>query len=257
VIRVGVVGATGRMGREVCRAVDADPELELVAAVSRPHAGERVADVLDLETDVVFTDTLDPLLEAGVEVSVDFTSGAFAPEHVAWGIEHGVHVVVGTSGFEADPAWGEQDRVGVVIAPNFAIGAVLMMRFAEQAARHLPSAEVIELHHEDKPDAPSGTAMATARRIAAARGGARTEAGPERVPGARGADVDGVRVHSVRLSSVVAHQEVLLGGVGETLTIRHDSTDRRSFMPGVLLAIKTVGSRPGLTMGLEPILWPG
>jgi 4-hydroxy-tetrahydrodipicolinate reductase len=131
-----------------------------------------------------------------------------------------------------------------------------MMRFAEEAVRHLPTVEVIELHHEDKPDAPSGTAMATARRIAAARGGSRTEPGPERVPGARGADVDGVRVHSVRLSSVVAHQEVLLGGVGETLTIRHDSTDRRSFMPGVLLAIKAAGSRPGLTIGLEPILWP-
>jgi 4-hydroxy-tetrahydrodipicolinate reductase len=256
VSRVGVVGATGRMGREVCRAVDADPDLELAAAISRPHAGDRVADVLELETDVVFTDTLDSLLDAGVEVSVDFTSGAFAPEHVAWAIDHGVHVVVGTSGFDVDPAWAEQDRVGVVIAPNFAIGAVLMMRFAEEAVRYLPSVEVLELHHEDKPDAPSGTAMATARRIAAARDGVRTEAGPELVSGARGADVDGVRVHSVRLSSVVSHQEVLLGGTAETLTIRHDSTDRRSFIPGVLLAIKAVGSRPGLTVGLEPILWP-
>jgi 4-hydroxy-tetrahydrodipicolinate reductase len=244
------------MGREVCRAVDADPDLELVAAISRPHAGERLADVLDLPSELAFTDSLASMLDAGVEVSVDFTSGAFAPEHVAWGIEHGVHVVVGTSGFDPDPAWGEQDRVGVVIAPNFAIGAVLMMRFAEEAARHLPTAEVIELHHEDKPDAPSGTAMATARRIAAARDGARTDAGPERVAGARGADVDGVRVHSVRLSSVVSHQAVLLGGTGETLTISHDSTDRRSFMPGVLLAIKAAGSRPGLTVGLERILWP-
>jgi 4-hydroxy-tetrahydrodipicolinate reductase len=256
VIRVGVVGATGRMGREVCRAVDADPDLDLVAAISRPHAGERVADVLGFPSDVVFTDVLDTLLEAGVEVSVDFTSGAYAPEHIAWAIEHGLHVVVGTSGFDADPTWGEQDRVGVVIAPNFALGAVLMMRFAEEAVRHLPSAEVIEVHHQDKPDAPSGTAMATARRIAAARGGSRSVVGPERVPGARGADVEGVRVHSVRLSSVVAHHEVVLGGVGETLAIRHDSIDRRSFMPGVLLAIKAVGSRPGLTVGLEPILWP-
>lgn len=255
-IRVGVVGATGRMGREVCRAVDADPDVQLVVAISRPHAGERLADVLGLASDLAFTDSLDSMVDAGVEVSVDFTSGAHAPEHIAWAIEHGVHVVVGTSGFDADPAWGEQDRVGVVIAPNFALGAVLMMRFAEEAVHHLPSVEVIEVHHEDKPDAPSGTAMATARRIAAARGGPPSEARPERVPGARGADVDGVRVHSMRLSSVVAHHEVVLGGVGETLTIRHDSIDRRSFTPGVLLAIKAVGSRPGLTVGLEPILWP-
>ncbi len=255
-IRVGVVGATGRMGREVCRAVDADPELELVAAVSRPHAGERVADVIGFPSDVVFTDRLDPLVDAGVEVSVDFTSGAYAPEHVAWAIEHGVHVVVGTTGFDADPAWGRQDRVGVLIAPNFAIGALLMQRCAEEAVRYLPDAEIVELHHGDKPDAPSGTAIATARRMAAARGDRQGEPGEERVPGARGADVDGIRVHSVRLPGLVAHQMVILGGRSETLTIRHDSVDRTSFMPGVIMAVKAVGSRPGLTIGLEPILWP-
>jgi 4-hydroxy-tetrahydrodipicolinate reductase len=260
VIRVGVVGATGRMGREVCRAVDAGPDLELAAAISRPHAGERVADVLGLDAPVSFEGSLDALLEAGVEVSVDFTSGGYAPEHIAWGIEHGVHVVVGTTGFDLDPAWGEQDRVGIVVAPNFAIGAVLMQRCAEEAVRYLPDAEIIELHHADKPDAPSGTAIATARRLAAVREGtgARPAAssGDERVPGARGADVAGVRVHSVRLPGLVAHQEVILGGPGERLTIRHDSTDRASFMPGVLAAIRAVASRPGLTVGLEPILWP-
>jgi 4-hydroxy-tetrahydrodipicolinate reductase len=255
VIRVGVVGATGRMGREVCRAVDADPELELVAAVSRPHAGERVSDVLGFGSEVVFTGTLDSLMKAGVEVSVDFTSGAYAPEHVAWAIEHGVHVVVGTTGFDADPAWGRQDRVGVLIAPNFAIGAVLMMRFAEEAARHLPAAEVIELHHEGKVDAPSGTARATAERIAAAR--PPVETAPAADAPARGVDVAGVRVHSVRLPGLVAHQEVILGGRGQTLTIRHDSTDRSSFMSGVMLAIKAVPRRQGLTMGLEALLGEG
>jgi 4-hydroxy-tetrahydrodipicolinate reductase len=256
VIRVGVVGATGRMGREVCRAVDADPDLALVAAVSRPHAGERVADALGFASDVVFTDSLDSLIDAGVEVSVDFTSGAYAPEHIAWAIEHGVHVVVGTTGFDADPAWGEQGRVGILIAPNFAIGAILMQRCAEEAVRYLPDAEIVELHHEDKPDAPSGTAMATARRMASVRGEREAEPGAERVTGARGADVEGIRVHSVRLPGLVAHQMVILGGRSETLTIRHDSVDRTSFMPGVLMAVKSVGSRPGLTVGLEPILWP-
>ena len=149
----------------------------------------------------------------------------------------------------ATPAWAWS------IAPNFAIGAVLLMRFAEQAARHLPSAEVIELHHDQKVDAPSGTALLTARRIAAARRASpASPADDERHPGARGADVDGVRVHSVRLPGLVAHEEVLLGGQGQTLTIRHDSTDRTSFMPGVLLAIKTVGGRPGLTVGIDELL---
>jgi 4-hydroxy-tetrahydrodipicolinate reductase len=215
-----------------------------------------VADALGFASDVVFTDSLDSLIDAGVEVSVDFTSGAYAPEHIAWAIEHGVHVVVGTTGFDADPAWGEQDRVGILIAPNFAIGAILMQRCAEEAVRYLPDAEIVELHHEDKPDAPSGTAMATARRMAAVRGEREAEPGAERVTGARGADVDGIRVHSVRLPGLVAHQMVILGGRSETLTIRHDSVDRTSFMPGVLMAVKSVGSRPGLTVGLEPILWP-
>ena len=255
--RVGVVGATGRMGREVCRAVAADPDLSLVAAVSHSSPGSSLADAIGLDGEagaVVLVERLDEMGAAEIDVLVDFTSAAYAPDHVAWGIANGVHVVVGTTGFEIDPGWSEAS-VGVVVAPNFAIGAVLLMRFAEQAARHLPSAEVIELHHEGKADAPSGTAQHTARRIAAARGTRHLAAtAGEIVTGARGADVDGVRVHSVRLPGLLAHEEVIFGGDGQILTLRHDSTDRTSFMPGVLLAIKAAPTRPGLTVGLEPLL---
>ena len=255
--RVGVVGATGRMGREVCRAVAADPDLSLVAAVSHSSPGSSLADAIGLDGEagaVVLVEGLDDMGAAEIDVLVDFTSAAYAPDHVAWGIANGVHVVVGTTGFEIDPGWSEAS-VGVVVAPNFAIGAVLLMRFAEQAARHLPSAEVIELHHEGKADAPSGTAQHTARRIAAARGTRHLAAtAGEIVTGARGADVDGVRVHSVRLPGLLAHEEVIFGGDGQILTLRHDSTDRTSFMPGVLLAIKAAPTRPGLTVGLEPLL---
>lgn len=256
-IRIAVAGATGRMGSEVCRAVAADPDLELVAAVSRSAAGTALSEAIGLDGDagsVVLVEHLDELLEARPDVLVDFTGPAYAPDHVAWAIGNGVHVVVGTTGFEIDDAW-RKASVGVVVAPNFAIGAVLLMRFAEQAARFLPSAEVIELHHERKLDAPSGTALLTARRIAAARDEA--SAAPTHdgeAPGARGVDVEGVRVHSVRLPGLVAHEEVVFGGQGQTLTLRHDSTDRTSFMPGVLLAIRSVPDRPGLTEGLGPLL---
>jgi len=209
----------------------------------------------------VLREHLDEVREDRVEVLVDFTAAAYAPDHVAWGIANGVHVVIGTTGFEIDDAWRDAS-VGVIVAPNFAIGAVLLMRFAEQAARHLPSAEVIELHHEGKVDAPSGTALLTAQRIAAARGVAvstlaampHASTGDDAHPGARGADVDGVRVHSVRLPGLVAHEEVIFGGQGEALSLRHDSTDRTSFMQGVLLAIKAVANRPGLTIGLDELL---
>jgi 4-hydroxy-tetrahydrodipicolinate reductase len=256
VIAVGVVGATGRMGREVCRSILDDPDLELAAAVGRSAAGRPLAEIVGApDTSVVVADRLEALTTADVDVAVDFTGAAHAREHVAWCIGAGIHVVVGTTGFERDPAWGEQDRVGVFIAPNFAIGAVLMQRFAEQAARHMPAVEIIELHHAGKADAPSGTAIATAERIAAARG----DAPPSAVPAAahtdaRGVDVAGTPVHAVRLPGLMAHQEVILGGQGQTLTIRHDSIDRTSFMPGVLLAIKAVSSRPGLTVGLDALL---
>ena len=256
-IRVGVVGATGRMGREVCRAVAADPDLDLVAAVSRSAPGVTLADAIGLDgasASLVLIESLDPMREARIDVLVDFTAASHAPDHIAWGIANGVHVVVGTTGFEVDPSWADAP-VGIVVAPNFAIGAVLLMRFAEQAARHLPSAEIIELHHDGKLDAPSGTALLTARRIAAARGSSvRPPSVDEDHAGARGADVDGVRVHSVRLPGLVAHEEVIFGGEGQVLTLRHDSSDRTSFMPGVLLAVKAVGHRAGLTVGLEALL---
>ncbi len=248
-IRVGVVGAAGRMGREVCRAVEADAELELVAAVAPSRAGQVIEGV-------TCSGSLDALTEGGAEVVVEFTRSESAPANIAWCVAHGLHVVTGTTGFEPDPAWAEQREVGVFLAANYAIGAVLMMRFAETAARYLPEAEIVELHHGDKPDAPSGTSIATARRLAAARGTtpAGQDGSTERFPGARGADVDGVRVHSVRLPGLVAHQEVVFGGLGQTLSIRHDSTSHTSFMPGVLLAVKAVPSRPGLTVGLDALL---
>ena len=256
-IRVGVAGATGRMGREVCRAVDADPDLRLTGGVSHSAPGATLADAIGLDGEagaIELVEHLDDLRESGLDVLVDFTAPAHAPDHVAWGIANDVHVVVGTTGFEIDEAWNEAP-VGVIVAPNFAIGAVLLMRFAAQAARFMPDAEVIELHHDGKVDAPSGTAIATARRIAAAR--AATTASPgggASHPGARGAEIDGVRVHSVRLPGLVAHEEVVFGGTGQTLSLRHDATDRTSFMPGVLLAIKAAPSRPGLTVGLDALL---
>jgi 4-hydroxy-tetrahydrodipicolinate reductase len=254
VIRVGVLGATGRVGAEVCRAVHADADLELVAGISRSKAGEKAAEALGLQgSDLVLTENLDAFVEAGVEVAVDFTSADFAPEHVAWAIEHGVHIVVGTTGFEVDEAW-RQAPVGVFIAPNFAVGAVLMQRFAREAARYLPAVEIVELHHEGKADAPSGTAAATADAIAAARSDPWSGPSSESLPGARGGERAGIRIHSIRLPGLVAHEEVIFGGQGQTLTIRHDSTDRTSFVPGVLMAIRWVPSHPGLTVGLDAIL---
>ena len=255
-IRVGVAGATGRMGTEVCRAVAADPDLALVAAISHSRPGMTLGEAVGVDGDqgaVVLREHLDDILDSGLDVLVDFTASAYAADHVGWAIANEVHVVVGTTGFEIDESWREAP-VGVVVAPNFAIGAVLLMRFAEQAARFLPAAEVIELHHDGKVDAPSGTAILTARRIAAARGEEPSRPRPDDPNAARGADVDGVPVHSVRLPGLVAHEEVVFGGPGQTLTLRHDSTDRTSFMPGVVLAIKSAPTRPGLTVGLEPLL---
>lgn len=252
-IRVGVVGAAGRMGREVCRAVAADRELELAAAVDPHVVGETVEAI-------VTERSLSALVDAGTQVAVDFTRPDAVMDSIRWAIEHGVHYVVGTTGItpaDLDELRTRTDgaNANVIIAPNFAIGAVLMMRFAELAARSMPAAEIIELHHDAKVDAPSGTALSTARAIAAARGDASPVPGGDGDHlGARGADVDGVRVHSVRLPGLVAHQEVIFGAAGQTLSIRHDTTDRSAFMPGVLLAVKAVSSRPGLTVGLGAVL---
>ncbi|MBB5155659.1 4-hydroxy-tetrahydrodipicolinate reductase [Saccharopolyspora phatthalungensis] len=244
-IKVGVLGARGRMGSEAVRAVDEARDTELVAAINRE-------------------DGLTGLTDHGAQVAVDLTHPDAVLDNIRFCIEHGIHVVVGTSGLgtpelETVRSWlAERPEVGVLVAPNFAIGAVLSMRFAELAAKFFESVEIIELHHPKKADAPSGTAARTAQVVAQARAdaglGAVPDATTKELDGARGADVEGVRVHSVRMTGLVAHQEVLFGTEGETLTIRHDSYDRRSFMPGVLLSIREVGARPGLTVGLEALL---
>jgi 4-hydroxy-tetrahydrodipicolinate reductase len=253
-IRVGVFGAGGRMGATVCAAVAGDEGLELVAAVDPQHAGDAVEGV-------EIAATADAMAAAGVEVAVDFTVLAAARENLRWCATNAVHAVVGTTGFTSLDLDELRDAFGAgasncLVAPNFAIGAVLMMRFAELAAPYFETAEVIELHHDAKADAPSGTAMLTLERMAAAS--PRWLPDPtktEVVPGARGASGPaGIHVHSVRLRGFVAHQEVLLGTTGQVLTIRHDSLDRSSFMPGVLLAVKQVGARPGLTVGLDALL---
>ena len=244
-IRVGVLGARGRMGLEVCKAVDAADDLELVAMIDQG-------------------DWLFNASDAGAQVLVDFTTPDVVMDNLHWAVDQGISVVVGTTGFtEARlaqvTAWlSDKPQVGVLIAPNFGIGAVLMMQFAARAARYFESAEIIELHHPRKLDAPSGTATHTAQLIAAARAeaglGAMPDATKEEQPGARGADIDGVRVHAVRAAGLVAHQEVLFGTEGETLTLRHDSLDRVSFMPGVLLAVREIVKRPGLTVGIDSLL---
>jgi 4-hydroxy-tetrahydrodipicolinate reductase len=261
-MRVGVFGAGGRMGSEVCRAVAADPDLELVAAVDPHHEGLDLRQVTaGAASGLQVAADASAFERAGVQVAVDFTELAAARENLRWCAGHGVHAVVGTTGFtEADFAELRQafdaSAGNCFVAPNFAIGAVLMMCFAELAAPWFETAEVIELHHDNKLDAPSGTAMLTVERMAAASSEwgedpTRTEV----VPGARGgAGPGGIRVHSVRLRGLVAHQEVVLGTTGQSLTVRHDSYDRTSFMPGVLLAVKAVADRPGLTVGLDELL---
>ncbi len=241
-IRVAVLGARGRVGAQVVRAVEAAEDLVLAGAFD-------VGDERDL---------------SGADVAVDFTSPSAVMDNLRACVDAGVHAVVGTTGFDEGRlaelrSWLESaPGVGVLIAPNFGVAAVLMMRFAAQAARFFDSVEIIELHHPGKADAPSGTARRTAELVAAAR----REAGAAPMPdatstalsGARGADVDGVRIHAVRLAGLVAHQEVLLGGQGESLTLRHDTYDRSSFLPGVLLGVRSIADRPGLTVGLEALL---
>ncbi len=244
-LKVGVLGALGKVGRAVCYAVEEADDLELVA---RLDAG----------------DDLQALLDHGAAAVVDFTHPDAVMGNLEFCLSRGIHAVVGTTGFDADRlgtlrGWLDRSEgTGVLVAPNFSIGAVLMMRFAAEAARFYESVEIVEMHHPDKADAPSGTARHTAELVAAAR--ARAHLGPipdgttTGLDGARGADVDGIRVHGLRVRGLVAHQEVILGGVGETLTIRHDSLDRISFTPGVLLGLRRITAIPGLTVGLEDLL---
>jgi 4-hydroxy-tetrahydrodipicolinate reductase len=244
------------MGATVCAAVEDAADLELVAAVDPKGAGQRAGPNLTI------TDTLDSLTAGGAEVAVDFTVATAAIANARWCGAHGVHAVIGTTGLgeaaldELAAAFPVSGGSGCVVAPNFAIGAVLMMRFAELAAPWFDTAEIIELHHDAKVDAPSGTALTTAGRMAVASD--QWGADPTRVEtvvGARGGTgPGGIHIHSVRLRGLVAHQEVLLGGPGQSLTIRHDSYDRQSFMPGVLAAVRQVPHRPGLTVGLDVLL---
>ncbi|HET9348794.1 MAG TPA: 4-hydroxy-tetrahydrodipicolinate reductase [Arthrobacter sp.] len=244
-LAVAVLGANGRMGAEAVAAVEAAADLKLVAALGR-------------------NDSLDTLVDAGARIVVDLTVPESTEANVRFAVEHGMHAVVGTTGWDADKLarleelLAGQAGVGVLIAPNFALGSVLASAFAAKASRYFESVEIIELHHPEKVDAPSGTAVRTAQLIAAERAAAGLPASPDattsELAGARGCEVDGVRVHSVRLRGLVAHQEVLLGGPGEQLTLRHDSFDRASFMPGVLLGVRNIASRPGLTVGLDGYL---
>ena len=241
-LKVGVLGAKGRMGSETCRAIRATDDLQLVAEID-------------------LGDSLELLKTSGAEVIIDFTHPDVVMKNLEFAINNGIHVVVGTTGFNPDKlatikSWlASQPKVGALIAPNFGLGAVLMMQFAAKAARYFESVEIVELHHPEKADAPSGTASRTAEMITQARHEAKRPAMPDKtssaLDGARGAKVGDVPIHSVRLRGLVAHQEVLLGDQGETLSIRHDSIDRSGFMPGVLLALREVGKRPGLTFGLE------
>jgi 4-hydroxy-tetrahydrodipicolinate reductase len=242
VTKVAVLGAAGRMGSTVCGAVEADADLELVARVD-------------------IGDSLEELVSAGAEVAVDFTTPDSVKANVEFCLDRGIHVVVGTTGLSDVDLSDIAERAAVssanaFVAPNFALGAVLMMHFAAQAAPFFDTAEIVERHHEKKLDAPSGTALRTAALMNEARGGPWAAGAAEEatLEGSRGGDVSGVRIHSMRVRGSVAHQDVVFGSAGETLTIRHDSLDRSSFMPGVLLAVKKVSSLDGLTVGLEKIL---
>jgi 4-hydroxy-tetrahydrodipicolinate reductase len=252
-IRVGVFGAGGRMGSTVCEAVSAAPDMELVAAVDPVHAGAE-AGSLRLAAEA------HQLEVANADVAIDFTVIDAARENIRWCAAHGVHAVVGTTGF-SDAELAEfaelfdKSTANAAIVPNFAVGAVLMMRFAEMAAPFFETAEIMELHHDRKIDAPSGTAALTAqRRAAASKDWAADTTTKVIAEGARGGLIDGIPVHSLRMRGMVAHQEVLLGTTGQTLSIRHDSYDRASFMPGVLLAVRKIAETPGLTIGLDPFL---
>ncbi|MEX0769046.1 MAG: 4-hydroxy-tetrahydrodipicolinate reductase [Microthrixaceae bacterium] len=258
-INVGVFGAGGRMGSTVCQAVQADPELNLVAAVDPNFRGIDLRTVTGIDSDLKISGEAVSFERTDAEVVVDFSHRSASVQNLRWLSEHGLHAVVGTTGFSDQELAGFEEwftQSNCVIAPNFAIGAVLMMHFAALAAPYFDSAEVIEFHHESKIDAPSGTALLTVAKMAEAS----TEwtADPtenEVIEGARGAEgTSGIRVHSVRMRGLVAHQEVLLGTTGQTLSIRHDSIDRSSFMPGVVLAVKQVAERTGMTLGLDVLL---
>ena len=251
-MKVAVFGAAGRMGRMVCDAVREVDDLELVAAIDTGAAGSEVCGLPVVATPKEAADT-------GIQVAVDFTAREGAMTNALWCAMHGVHAVIGTSGITEDDLEqlrGEFTTSNCLVAPNFAIGAVLMMKFAEMAAPWFETAEIIELHHDGKVDAPSGTAVATAQRMAAASGSwAHDPTEKHNLPESRGASGPaGIHVHAVRLRGVIASQEVILGTTGQTLSIRHDTFDRSSFMPGVVLACREIARHPGVTLGLDAFL---
>ncbi len=262
-IRVAVTGAGGRMGSEVCRAVDGAPDMTLAAAVDPSGVGETIATITGIHSTDPVLGAVDELDADAIDVVVDFTHVGAARDVVNWCAANGVHAVVGTTGFSDDDMAGfveEFTDSNCLIAPNFAIGAVMTMRMAEMAAPWFETAEVIEFHHNAKRDAPSGTAMMTAQRIQDAKeaSGSEWDEDPtehEVVTGARGGKVGGVGVHGLRMHGMVAHQEVIFGTIGETLTIRHDSIHRNSFMPGVLLGVRQIADHPGVTHGLDAFLF--
>ncbi|MCL6472506.1 MAG: 4-hydroxy-tetrahydrodipicolinate reductase [Firmicutes bacterium] len=258
-IKVLVAGAAGKMGKEICKAVLDDPDTELAGAIDVADVGKDIGELLGRSPiGIKITGLKKALSTAKADVMVDFTYAGAVMENVRAAAGKGIHLVIGTTGLTEDDKAEikklcSENNVHAIIAANFAIGAVLMMKFAEIAARYMNRAEIIELHHDQKKDAPSGTSLETAKRIAQKIKPPKVKSG-EIVKGALGAEYDNVHIHSVRLPGFVAHQEVIFGGVGQALSIRHDSIDRTSFMPGVLMAIKAVSEYPGVTIGLDKIM---
>lgn len=263
-ITVAVSGAAGKMGKEVVKAVSSQPDLKLLWAIDPACPAEDAGIVAGgAPLGIAISTALDDLLQSSgnvpPQVLVDFTRRESAVQTIEKALKAGIACVVGTTGFLSDDynrmkGWSEASGKPVLVIPNFALGAVLMMKFAAEASQYFSSAEIVELHHTGKLDAPSGTALRTAEIMTAARGTFSGPGGTEKIPGARGAEQGGIRLHSIRLPGLIAHQEVMLGGAGELLTIRHDSFSRESFMPGVLLAIRTITTLKGVIVGLEQIL---
>ncbi|MBI4744426.1 MAG: 4-hydroxy-tetrahydrodipicolinate reductase [Actinobacteria bacterium] len=256
-LKIVVVGAAGKMGKEVCKAVENDSELKLVGVVDKNFINKKLSELFDIKSDLTIREDLEDVLRTtSADVMVDFTHPSSVMNNIKTAIKLNIHTVVGTTGLSSEnldevKSLQENIKANVFIAPNFAIGAVLMMRLSGIAAKYFPNVEIIELHHDQKADAPSGTAIKTAEMIEAAP--AKTNE-KETIKGSRGGEYKNIHIHSVRLPGLVAHQEVIFGGQGQTLKIRHDSIDRTSFMPGVIMAIKAVKDRPGLTYGLECLL---
>ncbi|WP_422123404.1 4-hydroxy-tetrahydrodipicolinate reductase [Planococcus sp. X10-3] len=263
-IRVAIAGARGKMGQEAVHTIMKNPEMELVAVLDYKEVGKTLADTSLFPSSFstpVFTDMAVLFKKTKPDVLVDLTSPESVYQHTKQALELGIRPVVGTTGFSDEELkeladYARTNKIGCIIAPNFAIGAILMMKFAEQAAKYLPDIEIIEMHHDQKLDAPSGTAMKTAHMISAHRDvhGQGHPKEKETLPGARGADYDGMRIHSVRLPGLVAHQQVLMGGEGQLLTIRHDSFNRGSFMSGVEFSVEKVMELEALVYGLENII---